>query len=100
MTSNYYEEILIYICQCKKQNSSKSLLFLGLHNLPSLHILLLHHNELTNTEATVKELKGMQNLKTLSTHFSTSLSQGSDSTQCWVSFPKTSRKKQACSWKA
>ncbi|CAO2586152.1 Leucine-rich repeat-containing protein 72, partial [Lemmus lemmus] len=37
----------------------------GLHNLPSLHILLLHHNELTNTEATVKELKGMQNLKIL-----------------------------------
>ncbi|CAH6777998.1 Lrrc72 [Phodopus roborovskii] len=37
-----------------------------LHNLPSLHILLLHHNELTNIDATVKELKGMQNLKTLS----------------------------------
>eukprot|EP00073_Rattus_norvegicus_P036904 XP_008762864.1 PREDICTED: leucine-rich repeat-containing protein 72 isoform X1 [Rattus norvegicus] len=38
----------------------------GLHNLPSLNILLLHHNELTNIDATVKELKGMQNLKTLS----------------------------------
>ncbi|KAL1789776.1 leucine-rich repeat-containing protein 72 [Sigmodon hispidus] len=38
----------------------------GLHNLPSLHILLLHHNELANIDATVKELKGMQNLKTLS----------------------------------
>ncbi|XP_020919618.1 leucine-rich repeat-containing protein 72 [Sus scrofa] len=38
----------------------------GLHYLPSLHILLLHHNELTNIDATVKELKGMLNLKTLS----------------------------------
>nr|KAF6418919.1 leucine rich repeat containing 72 [Rousettus aegyptiacus] len=38
----------------------------GLHYLPSLHILLLHHNELTNIAATVKELKGMLNLKTLS----------------------------------
>ncbi|XP_012973270.1 leucine-rich repeat-containing protein 72 isoform X1 [Mesocricetus auratus] len=38
----------------------------GLHNLPSLNILLLHHNELTSIDATVKELKGMQNLKTLS----------------------------------
>ncbi|XP_031212773.1 leucine-rich repeat-containing protein 72 isoform X2 [Mastomys coucha] len=38
----------------------------GLHNLPSLNILLLHHNELTNIDATMKELKGMQNLKTLS----------------------------------
>ncbi|XP_006984005.2 leucine-rich repeat-containing protein 72 isoform X1 [Peromyscus maniculatus bairdii] len=38
----------------------------GLHNLPSLHILMLHHNELTSIDATVKELKGMQDLKTLS----------------------------------
>nr|XP_012306130.1 leucine-rich repeat-containing protein 72 isoform X1 [Aotus nancymaae]XP_012306131.1 leucine-rich repeat-containing protein 72 isoform X1 [Aotus nancymaae] len=38
----------------------------GLHYLPSLHILLLHHNELTNLDATVKELKGMLNLKILS----------------------------------
>nr|XP_036859524.1 leucine-rich repeat-containing protein 72 [Manis javanica] len=38
----------------------------GLHYLPSLHILFLHHNELTNINATVKELKGMLNLKTLS----------------------------------
>ncbi|XP_036750395.2 leucine-rich repeat-containing protein 72 [Manis pentadactyla] len=38
----------------------------GLHYLPSLHILLLQHNELTNINATVKELKGMLNLKTLS----------------------------------
>ncbi|XP_077712791.1 leucine-rich repeat-containing protein 72 isoform X1 [Canis aureus] len=38
----------------------------GLHSLPSLHILLLHHNELTNIDATVKELKGMPNLKILS----------------------------------
>ncbi|XP_024846691.1 leucine-rich repeat-containing protein 72 isoform X4 [Bos javanicus] len=37
----------------------------GLHYLPSLHILLLHHNELINLDATVKELKGMLNLKTL-----------------------------------
>jgi Leucine-rich repeat (LRR) protein len=41
--------------------------FLGLHNLPSLNILLLHHNELTNIDATMKELKGMQNLRSLST---------------------------------
>lgn len=40
----------------------------GLHNLPSLHILMLHHNELTSIDATVKELKGMQDLKTLSMH--------------------------------
>ncbi|EDL36850.1 RIKEN cDNA 1700108M19, isoform CRA_b, partial [Mus musculus] len=38
----------------------------GLHNLPSLNILLLHHNELTNIDATMKELKGMQNLRSLS----------------------------------
>ncbi|XP_053464668.1 leucine-rich repeat-containing protein 72 [Nycticebus coucang] len=37
----------------------------GLHCLPSLHILLLHHNELKNIDATVKELKGMLNLKIL-----------------------------------
>ncbi|XP_006832353.1 PREDICTED: leucine-rich repeat-containing protein 72 [Chrysochloris asiatica] len=37
----------------------------GLHNLCSLHILMLQHNELTNIDATVKELKGMLNLKTL-----------------------------------
>ncbi|KAM9698997.1 leucine-rich repeat-containing protein 72 [Dama dama] len=37
----------------------------GLHYLPSLHILLLHQNELINLDATVKELKGMLNLKTL-----------------------------------
>ncbi|XP_076978503.1 leucine-rich repeat-containing protein 72 isoform X3 [Tamandua tetradactyla] len=38
----------------------------GLHYLPSLHILMLHHNELTNIDATMKELKGMLNLKKLS----------------------------------
>ncbi|XP_007532033.1 leucine-rich repeat-containing protein 72 isoform X1 [Erinaceus europaeus] len=38
----------------------------GLHCLSSLHILLLQHNELTNIDATVKELKGLLNLKTLS----------------------------------
>ncbi|KAM5271803.1 leucine-rich repeat-containing protein 72 [Ctenodactylus gundi] len=40
----------------------------GLHCLPSLHTLLLNDNELTNIDATLKELKGMQNLKTLSLH--------------------------------
>ncbi|XP_023363455.1 leucine-rich repeat-containing protein 72 [Otolemur garnettii] len=37
----------------------------GLHCLPSLNILLLHHNELKNIDATVKELKGMLNLRIL-----------------------------------
>ncbi|XP_004702886.1 leucine-rich repeat-containing protein 72 [Echinops telfairi] len=37
----------------------------GLHSLRSLHILMLHHNELTSLEGTVKELKGMLNLKIL-----------------------------------
>ncbi|XP_027430024.1 leucine-rich repeat-containing protein 72 isoform X3 [Zalophus californianus] len=37
----------------------------GLHSLPSLYLLLLHHNELTNIDATVRELKGMPNLKIL-----------------------------------
>ncbi|XP_008684753.1 leucine-rich repeat-containing protein 72 [Ursus maritimus] len=40
----------------------------GLHSLPSLYLLLLHHNELTNIDATVKELKGMPNLKILTLH--------------------------------
>ncbi|XP_066096467.1 leucine-rich repeat-containing protein 72 [Saccopteryx bilineata] len=38
----------------------------GLHCLPSLHTLQLQHNELTNMDATVKELTGMLHLKTLS----------------------------------
>ncbi|XP_027430023.1 leucine-rich repeat-containing protein 72 isoform X2 [Zalophus californianus] len=40
----------------------------GLHSLPSLYLLLLHHNELTNIDATVRELKGMPNLKILTLH--------------------------------
>ncbi|XP_073755010.1 leucine-rich repeat-containing protein 72 isoform X7 [Callorhinus ursinus] len=41
----------------------------GLHSLPSLYLLLLHHNELTNIDATVRELKGMPNLKILNFAF-------------------------------
>ncbi|XP_008592068.1 PREDICTED: leucine-rich repeat-containing protein 72, partial [Galeopterus variegatus] len=47
-------------------NNNEIFEIVGLHYLPSLHVLQLHHNELRNIDATVKELKGMLNLKTLS----------------------------------